>query len=336
MAKANVPAIPSVLAFEKKLAPSDALFYGCMWDTRHTDCQGLKIQEKSVRGTISNRLKAALQKDPAKLDAEIEKANLQTVDVCSLPMSCDTLQVRFTLKVLSRIEEPSACNDDAFREQYSAAVEEYIARDGFTEIAHRYATNLANGRFLWRNRVGADSLEVRINVSETDAQMVFDAKEIGLRNMPHSSAKTLGDLIAETLCGRREYLLMHVCASVRLGAGQEVFPSQELITVKSDKKSKYLYEVDGNAAMHSQKIGNAIRTIDTWYEPGAATPIAVEVYGSVTSRGKAYRPPKGKLDFYSLFDRFATGHSIDADQQHFVMATLVRGGVFGQAASKED
>ena len=85
--------------------------------------------------------------------------------------------------------------------------------------------------------------------------------------------------------------------------------------------------------MHSQKIGNAIRTIDTWY-PGAEElgPIAVEPYGSVTSRGTAYRQPKEKLDFYNLLDGWMLKDNLPAvDQQHYVMATLVRGGVFGEA-----
>ena len=42
------------------------------------------MRAKSVRGTISNRLKTKDQ-DPAKLDAAIENPNLQTVDVATLP-----------------------------------------------------------------------------------------------------------------------------------------------------------------------------------------------------------------------------------------------------------
>lgn len=102
---------------------------------------------------------------------------------------------------------------------------------------------------------------------------------------------------------------------------------------KEGKKSKYLYQVNGIAAMHSQKIGNALRTIDTWY-PGAEElgPIAVEPYGSVTSRGTAYRQPKEKLDFYNLLDGWMLKDNLPAvEQQHYVMATLVRGGVFGEA-----
>ena len=99
-------------------------------------------------------------------------------------------------------------------------------------------------------------------------------------------------------------------------------------------KSKTLYHVDGVAAIHSQKIGNAIRTIDTWYEGAEELgPIAVEPYGSVTTQGKAYRQPKQKLDFYTLLDNWLLKDQVPpAEQQHFVMAVLIRGGVFGDAS----
>ena len=88
---------PSVLAFERKLDPSDALFFSGDWNDRdnHPAWPKLDVREKSVRGTISNRLKTKDQ-DPAKLDASIQNPNLQTVDVAALPPEADTLCVRFT------------------------------------------------------------------------------------------------------------------------------------------------------------------------------------------------------------------------------------------------
>ena len=129
--------------------------------------------------------------------------------------------------------------------------------------------------------------------------------------------------------------MLRVEAYVRLGEGQEIFPSQELVLDGSgnSKKSKFLYQVDGQAAMHSQKIGNAIRTIDTWY-PEADTfgPIAIEPYGSVTSRGAAYRQPKAKEDFYNLLDKWVLkDEAPSVGNQHYVMGVLIRGGVFGEA-----
>ena len=115
-----------------------------------------------------------------------------------------------------------------------------------------------------------------------------------------------------------------------------MFPSQELILDRGrGDKSKTLYRVGETAGMHSQKLGNAIRTIDTWYpkeEDENLGPIAVEPYGSVTTQGKAYRQPKQKADFYSLLDSWMLkDQAPTVEQQHFVMAILIRGGVFGDA-----
>ena len=129
-------------------------------------------------------------------------------------------------------------------------------------------------------------------------------------------------------------MLLQVTAFVRVGPGQEVFPSQELILDKGNsKKSKTLYHVNDIAAIHSQKIGNALRTIDTWYEGADALgPIAAEPYGSVTTQGKAYRQPRQKLDFYTLLDNWVLHDNAPAiEQQHYVMAILIRGGVFGES-----
>ena len=151
---------------------------------------------------------------------------------------------------------------------------------------------------------------------------------------PQQRAQVFRQWRRQWLAGNR-HVLLQVTAFVRVGTGQEVFPSQELILDKaSTGKSKTLYHVDDVAAIHSQKIGNAIRTIDTWYD-GAQDlgPIAVEPYGSVTTQGKAYRQPKQKLDFYTLLDDWLLKDKVPAvEQQHFVMAVLIRGGVFGDAS----
>lgn len=335
----------SVLAFEKKLVPSDGRFYGTTWEQRTQAATPLKLQEKSVRGTISNRLKKALQDDPAKLDAEVDKPNLQTVDSCALGSEQDTLKLSFSLKILSGVETPSACNSVDFNASYAQAAKTYIETEGFTELAHRYATNIANARFLWRNRVGADRIEVVVNVLNQDDQSswIFDAKDktIGIKNFTntHPDITALAAKIADALSGKREFLLLEINAYAQVGNAQDVYPSEELVLDKGNsksKKSKILYHIDSIASMHSQKIGNALRTIDTWYPQPEADdsigPIAIEVYGAVTNLGKAYRSPKDKADFYTLFDKFARGEILAQKQdEHYVMAVLVRGGVFGES-----
>ena len=344
----------SVLAFEKKLVPSDGYLYGTTWEARYTKAEPLELREKSVRGTISNRLKKALQDDPMKLDAEVEKANLQTVDSCSLLPEHDTLKLSFTLKILSGVETPSACNNANFQSSYQVAVKNYIEKEGFSELAKRYATNIANGRFLWRNRVGAEQIEIHVKISSSETSWTFDAAKFDIQNFNTSNADVadLATKIAEALSGKTEFLLLEIDAYAQIGHAQDVYPSEELVLDKGNsksKKSKILYHVKGNAALHSQKIGNALRTIDTWYPEFSdetargdnlfsaeklahGKPIAIEPYGAVTNLGRAFRTPKEKVDFFTLFDKFARGNDLnDKNAEHYVMAVLVRGGVFGES-----
>lgn len=375
----------SVLAFERKLDPSDALFRSGLWAHRKfLDQQAIRslvddelqtkpptkpltdeqyetlierkakaieqeywptvsIREKAVRGTASHR-KNAKGIDAAKQDMPIESPNPQKVDIATIPNDADTLCVRFTLRVLGGAGVPSACNNADYQIRLDQTVKCYGETQGFTELAKRYAYNLANGRFLWRNRMGAEQIEVRIRhlqQGQAAATWTFDALGLSLRGFdaPQAAADSLAELavvIEQGLTGSA-YVLLEVTAFARVGDGQEVYPSQELILDKGDKKgqkSKTLYSVGGVAAMHSQKIGNALRTIDTWYpnEGENLGPIAVEPYGSVTSQGKAYRQPKQKADFYTLLDRWVLKDEVPAlEQQHFVMANLIRGGVFGDS-----
>ncbi len=348
MAKSD-PKTASVLAFERKLDPSDALFSAGNWDQRNNagHWPAINVREKSVRGTISNRLKSKDQQDAAKLDASIENPNLQTVDVATLPADADTLKAHFTLRVLGGTGTPSACNNADYRAKLLQTVQSYVGKHGLAELARRYAANIANGRFLWRNRIGGEAIEIHARQMQNGQAInhwSFDALNQPWRSFDGNSqgdVAQLGKVIENGLSGK-SYVLLDVTAFVRVGAGQEVFPSQELILDKaSSKKSKTLSTVNDVAAMHSQKIGNALRTIDTWY-PGYSNdddslgPIAVEPYGSVTSQGKAYRQPTEKQDFYNLLDRWVLkGEAPESEgNQHFVIANLVRGGVFGESDKK--
>ncbi len=329
---------PSVLAFERKLDISDAFFWQFDSAADKADKRLVGITPKSVRGTISNRMKAAIANDPAKLDAEIEKPNLQTVDVAALDHDCDTLLVKWSCKVLPFTGKPSVCNDQDYQSKLMEVVKGYLSTHGVGELAKRYAANIVNARWLWRNRLNADSIKVTVSLTSTgdDAVAVIDnAKQLSLNDfdLTNQNLDTLVKKI-ELGLGSDKLVILYISAEVKMGYGQEVYPSQELILDTGNNKSKVLYQKKGIAGMHSQKISNAIRTVDTWY-PDAQFPIAAEPYGAVTTLGTAFRQPKPKQDFYSLFDNWVLkDEEPSQEQQHYMMAVLIRGGVFG-ASGKE-
>lgn len=327
----------SVLAFERNMDVSDAFFSQKNSQTTDSKAIPVIIYEKSVRGTISNRLKNPEKIDPLKLDAEIEKANLQKVDSASLFEENDTLVVNWTCKVLPFDGKPNVCNNQAYQQQLLATVQGYLVEHGVGELAKRYATNIANARWLWRNRVGAESITVTVTCKINDKvdAVAFNAKTLTTKDFSYQddNLKKLTDWVEQGLLGKA-FIILNIKAEAVMGYGQEVYPSQELVLDMGKSKSKELYQINGKAGMHSQKVGNAIRTIDNWY-PNAEFPIAVEPYGAVTTLGTAFRQPKQKQDFYSLFDAWVLkGEKPSVENQHYVMAVLIRGGVFG-ASGKE-
>ena len=334
----------SVLSFNRHLDPSDGRMTAVLWTERsHIQAETvITVQEKSVRGTISNRPKNSKETAPAAINAQMEKPNLQRVDVAALPQGTDTLALTFSLRILPNVGSPSACNDAGFAERLATIVESYRQTDNFSELAQRYALSLASGRFLWRNRVGAEQAEVVISriidgkPSKTLTFNALDSKlgELNTTATPNAEITTLTSWIQDGFLDT-QHILLKVTGYARMGEGQEVYPSQELILDKGNSKgakSKTLYVLPDKAAgLHSQKIGNALRTIDTWYADNGK-PIAVEPYGSVTSEGCAYRQPSAKIDFYNLFDGWVNDNKTPTlPQQHYVMAVLIRGGVFGES-----
>ncbi len=66
----------SVLAFERNLDISDAVFSQYNSEQTSSEVNIVEVKEKSVRGTISNRLKGSAA-DSAKIDNQIQNANPQ-------------------------------------------------------------------------------------------------------------------------------------------------------------------------------------------------------------------------------------------------------------------
>jgi len=333
--------VPGILSFSRKIEPSDGLFFSGDWDDRDNSEQWepIPVCSEMLRATKSSYG-----------EEKPEESNPQPNEFAALPRSADTLKVEFTLRVIGGVDVPSACGDGDGRiaKRVREIVAQYKGRfGGFSELAKRYAHNLATGRFLWRNRIGPDEIEIRIVKIEKGQQVKrewrFDAKARKMNDFtdsgPNDRLDELADLIDLALAGKGA--LFKVEAFVRLGNGQQVFPSQEMIMKeKRGEKGKVLYRVKDIAAFHSQKIGNAIRTIDTWYEEyGSSTengPISVEPFGSVTTRNRAFRKEGGR-SFYDLFKKWALQYKapeLDGDQ-HYVIAILIRGGVLGQKGSGE-
>ncbi|GAA6135351.1 type I-F CRISPR-associated protein Csy3 [Oceaniserpentilla sp. 4NH20-0058] len=332
MANSNKIKLPSMLAFERKLEVSDGLMYAGNWEYINQD----KSEVSTSNGGKTNwlpvqvvpRKNRSTQSAYGIKDDEKTKPNPVAADNddANLPIDKDTLKVSFTLRVIGSLGRPFGCNDPDFEKAIQTKVKEFKSH-GLKELAHRYAHNIASGRFLWRNRIGAEELNVQIKINRSQESLSFDGYGLTLNDFDMSrnnnELEKLSSALFKGLDGSEEYVLLEVDAYVRLGAGQHVFPSQEM---NMNDKKKTLFKLNDCAALHSVKIGNAVRTIDNWYKD-AQFPIAVEPFGSVTQRGEAYR--KSKIDLYTLMLDWVNEKQVDDGQKCYVLANLIRGGVFG-------
>jgi CRISPR-associated protein Csy3 len=330
--------LPSVLAFDRKLEPSDALMHSGRWNNINDNKSWAPIElfERRNRAVHSNFTQEVLDDEDA-LQKMMSKPNLSWGDDASLNHEHDTLKISFTLRVVSGLSQPSVCNKVDFGNAYRDTIEVY-AKDSLQELAKRYAYNIVNGRFLWRNRVGAQEISIVIKHPSLDQSLEFNAYDFSLKQTSTNDKNVLvlADLIKSGLVGDKNTLLT-ISAFVKLGEGQRVWPSQEMVlNSPAGEKSRYLFSLNGIAAMHCEKIGNALRTVDDWYPEfkNTQTPIAIEAYGAVTQRGVAYRSTKN--DFKTLLLKWLNADDkttiVDSDK-HFVAAMIIRGGVFGEGES---
>jgi CRISPR-associated protein Csy3 len=146
----------SVLAFERKLDPSDGLFSAGRWSdaTNSANWPAIAIKNPCAAPSPTASKPRTRTRPSSTPPSSPQPAN----GGCrALPNNADTLRLRFTLRARRR-RAPAACNNADYQAKLLDTVQAYKDEHGFGELARRYAINLANGRFLWRNRVGAEQI----------------------------------------------------------------------------------------------------------------------------------------------------------------------------------
>lgn len=350
---------PAILAYERKLEATPATLKSANWaDLESTgfSIEALKkaadipVFEKSSRSAFSNRPGKAKGGDTSNDEAsktgnKLTDSNIQKVDFASLPMESDTLVQHFFVKIFGGLGTPSACGDAQYGKDLNAYVQETLQDDKIVdELSQRYLANMVNTRSCWRNRFGskkgvviirANDETITVKASGEEFAKILRFQESGVYNYDNPIAK----MIAKTIRGDENTPCLHieVVTAIHMGFGAEIFPSQEMVTEKvKHGKTKFLYDVNGCAAFHSQKVGNAIRTIDTWYNGAEGNPIAVEVFGAVIGQGVVHRNTSESPNFYTLLDGLMSGkRKLTEDEKKYFLALLIRGGVFGEGDEKK-
>jgi len=339
---------PQLLSYTGSLKPSLGFFFAVNGDSR----QPVTVEEESLRGVIANY---GAEKEAKKTG----RPNPQLVDRAHLPPNCSQCEVSFTLTVLPNALRPHACNNPEAAASLAELVSVYTSKGGLRYLAGLYADNIVRGRWLWRNKSLVDQLE--ISVSAGAQNFNFTLQRLGgqqeqLSAEPENALAQLTDLIAAALANDKSRCLLEVSARLDVGAGQEIYPSQELPLEGEDKraggykKSRLLASTPVNgvdqAVLHSQKIGNALRTIDRWYPDADDNyPLAIEPFGVDGGMQTAHRDTK-QFSFYGLLEKQYQAYlnalaevgdaaelSGEMQQLHFVIGCLIRGGVFSKGKS---
>ena len=336
--------VPAVLAVNRSMVISDGLFYGLKSASPDAEKRIIPVIRHGIRGT---------QNTSAGATESSETAQIQSTESAKTFHEDRALRVEFSFRPLNLVDCLASCSGrgaSVFRKSYVDFIDRAADSDGLREVCYRMARNVFNGRWLWRNRQIGVGIVTHVKVG--DEEMEQDALSTPLNHFDEftPNEKRLGDIMANMFVSD-DGSSIQVYAIIDLGmtGSVEVYPSQNYVDKKPKGFARPLYKVDvkqisrhsespmtfedtritGFAALRDQKIWNAIRTIDTWYEGFAdhGLPIPVEPLGANLSADCVFRNLKNG----SLFDYLPRLDFLDpdSDQGKFVIASLIRGGVLG-------
>lgn len=356
--------LPSTLAFCRGVEPSEGLMRAIkvgadfksiddLFAVGNWKKSDVRIVVEGVRGLVGNYADAHPSTRLGTGDKALDAPNPSRGERAALPADADRLLVECNLRFNASGTEACMNNMPDFGRHIANFVAGYAKNGGYQELAKRYFLRAASGSWTWRNRIVGDDLQVRVELGgesvsfgPNDWGSKLDSFDIAaiLDQGKREKAEAMIDKIAKALAGGPDArsATMKCAALMTMGAGAEVYPSQEFVTesskgvAPSERVGKILSKmmnIDGShvATIHARKIGNAIRTIDSWHGAPSVGPIAVEMFGANSHQSVAHRVAGN--DFYSYFKKVEElAKEVEVgikDEHHYVAACLIRGGVFG-------
>jgi CRISPR-associated protein Csy3 len=346
--------VPSVLSFQRCLNVTD----GTMSSIIHAGEQSEQFAEINVirhgiRGIQGQRGAPGV-------------SFIQITESAKTSTDANGLSVKFAITPLDLRNALFGCNEPDYRASVNAFIDSIVGSESLAELSRRYARNVLNGRWLWRNRVLSDNLAV--SVTWSNGQAISS----GFGRMNDFDAYTLDEIkmgaAVQSVFSGESKVAFSVEGRVLFDftGAVEVYPSQNFTSGKPKGFARPLYKIEpvnvavlrdlmnaepanfadtltmGKAGLRDQKIGNAIRTVDTWYEGGRidAKPIAIEPNGANLDEGKFFRSINGVfnlLDNISDMTAKAANNTNIADPElMFLIAVIVRGGVYGEKGEEKE
>lgn len=334
--------LPDQLSYKRSINPSKAIFYY----RRGDELYPLPVERMKIRGSKSGFSEAFTSKGVKESTTfhSLATGNPHTIDTCYLPPVADCLVCRFSIRVSANTLKPDRCSDMELKNTIEQFLHAYMKRDGFQELACRYAKNVAMGTWLWRNKEG-NAFDVYVKTSQGNEYKFENAHQLYWDSAwPETQRQQLGEFASEittALTQPRYVWHCDVWAEVKMPFCSEVFPSQCFVD-KDDKKSvsKVLLttDIDGvmTACYSADKVGAAIQIIDDWWDDNCDFPLRVNEYAADHDNAIARRHPSSNRSFYQCLMRLpqyiekltknGTKTEIDPDA-HFIASVLIKGGL---------
>lgn len=223
--------LPGTLSFQRGTVVSDALMYNWSESSKPTP---LHVLYHGIRGT-QNVVKEEKAGSAVGNARAREVSNVQHTESAKLSSEASHLLVEFSIRFLDLKHSLFSCapgkKDDMdeinqFKDSLSSFIEQAKSSDGLAEVSRRYARNIGGARWLWRNRMAAESVEVEVLCEGFDP-LTFDSLSIPLNHFDEPSAQEL-ELAARIQHGMsgQSSAALKVRAKVDFGMSDvEVFPS---------------------------------------------------------------------------------------------------------------
>ncbi len=375
---------PTNLSFCRSIDVGDGYFFSTSFDAP-TNLTPVPILQRGISGSqsqtslIKGKKNIKTENGVTTIIAdEIHQGNCQLIDYAALPQEHDTLVVKYDMSVVSNSREPFGCSENSFTADLEKFTRYAHNAGVYRTLAQMYLWNIVNGRTLFRNNYGIVTTTLTVEklvksdgfvaATKRDAVTV-EAVKFSLKKFDADAVDTyLGIIVddfTEALTTEDVVLNIKVVSKVKLRSAATVWPSQEFVNNKSKGRGAILSSIQINwkgdiinqATFHSQKLGNAIRTVDTWAN---GKPIPAEPFGYHRMTGTAYRNQAmlknganiaelvefSETDANHFYEYLKNLRSLndalaaDADSVHknyisYVIAVLIRGGVFGISDKKE-
>jgi len=221
-----------------------------------------------------------------------------------------------------------------------------------TEGEYAFKTNAANIRSYPYDREIFDRM-IDLDYSEKCLDIH------GIEEEDLEMFNQISDLIAESFIKNRSdnYLLnIEVENEFKLTNGAPIYPSELFVESKGAmskiiKKRDYDYVLtDGvnkvrlfyktlstnskNFGYTPEKISNALRRFDMWYDKDFVGPITFEPQGNSIKYAENFRSTK--KDIVHLLDKHLEGkEKLSLDEEFFILAMFIRGGLFNSESKKK-